>query len=268
MSPVSLRDARDERRHGGKAVSLGAALRAELPVPGGWALDVELVDAVAAGSPTATARCSAHLAAIAEHVVAVRSSAVGEDSTTASFAGQHLTRLGVRGAPAVLDAVRAVWASGRTASALGYRRRLGLDPTPRVAVVIQQLARSDCAGVLFTRDPVRGHDERVIEASWGLGEVVVAGLVTPDRVRMRRGGAVIEHVIGGKEVELVAGPDGTEERPVEAARAAITCLDPARLAALEALAARCERAFEGPSDLEFAFVGAQVFLLQRRAITR
>lgn len=269
MTAVELIDAREERRFGGKATSLGEALRRGFPVPNGWALSVELVDAIAAGDAEAQARVTAIFDELGEGPYAVRSSAVGEDSAQASFAGQHRTELNVGSPPAMIEAVRAVWRSGHAESALAYRRRLGIDGAPRVAVVAQRLVRPDCAGVLFTRNPVTGADERVVEVSWGLGEAVVAGLVTPDRVRMARGGAVLEHTVGEKDLEILATPTGgTIERAVDAARASAPCLGPDEVAALDDLAARCERAFDGASDIEFAFEAGHLHLLQRRAVTR
>jgi pyruvate, water dikinase len=269
VSIVPLEQAHDEERYGGKAVNLGAALRAGLPVPRGVALGVEAVDALAAGDGAAGEQLSIWLAELGHARLAVRSSAVGEDSAEASFAGQHLTRLNVRGPGAVTIAVREVWASGRTSSALAYRRRLTLAGEPRVAVIVQELVLPECAGVLFTRNPLTGADERVIDAAWGLGEAVVSGLVTPDRWRLRRGGELVEEAIGEKDLEITWAPEGgTVEREVPADRASVPCLGAERLAALEDLAARCERWFEGPSDLEWAFTGTALHLLQRRAVTR
>ena len=269
MTAVALIDARDERRFGGKAVSLGEALRRGFTVPAGWALGVELVDAAAGSVGVAEARIEDVFRALGEGAYAVRSSAVGEDSASASFAGQHLTELNVTSAEAMIDAVRAVWRSGRSDAALAYRRRLGIPGAPQVAVVVQRMVQPECAGVLFTKNPVTGADERVIEVTWGLGEAVVAGLVTPDRLRLERGGGVIEHRVGDKDVEIVGtAGGGTVEREVDPARAAAPCLDDGAIAALEALAARCEACFDGPSDVEFAFERGHLQLLQRRAVTR
>ncbi|MFY0527550.1 PEP/pyruvate-binding domain-containing protein [Archangium gephyra] len=268
MSLVPLKEALSEEEFGGKAVHLGAALRAGLPVPPGFALPVALVDRIAAGEPGAVA----WLGGLLEQVgpcVAVRSSAVGEDSDNASFAGQHLTVLGVRTQEGLLEAVKQVWASGRAEAALAYRRKLGKEGTPRVAVVVQHLVASECAGVLFTCDPLTGADERVIEASWGLGEAVVAGLVTPDRYRLSREGRILEQAAGEKDLELQPLPGGgTREVPVAPERVNTLCLDENRLRELHALATRCERHFGRKQDLEWAFVGPKLFLLQRRAVTR
>lgn len=276
---VPLAEAAEPARFGGKSASLGAALRAGLRVPGGAALDVEAVATLAGshgpGAPRAGGGADlldALAIVLADRDLAgpyaVRSSAVGEDSGASSFAGQHLTRLHVRGRAALREAVAAVWASGRAPSALAYRERMGLPREARVAVAVQRMVAAEVSGVLFTRNPVSGADERVIEASWGLGEAVVAGLVTPDRWRLSRDGRVLEAALGEKDVEVVPVGEGTAERPVDAARAGRLCLGERELADLGKLAADCEAHFGGPGDIEFAFAGGALFLLQRRPITR
>jgi pyruvate,water dikinase len=263
---VALAEAYDEGELGGKAVQLGAALRAGLPVPEGVALPAALVAAVAADDPAAVTELSAVRDSI-PGPLAVRSSCAGEDSTAASFAGQHLTRLNVRSLDQLVEAVAAVWGSGRSASALAYRRKLGVEGDPRMGVVVQRLLDPEVAGVLFTRHPVTGADEHVIEATWGLGEAVVQGLVTPDRYRLSPTGEVLERSPGRKQVAIRARPDAAAVEPVAAHLVQALCLDDRRLAALHSLARRCEEAFPGPSDLEWAFVDETLHLLQRRAIT-
>lgn len=265
--PTALADAADEATFGGKAVQLGVALRAGLPVPAGLALGVGLVEAIAHHDPTAIDTLHAALAPLAGPL-AVRSSAVGEDSAEASFAGQHQTVLGVFGPDAVVAAIRAVWQSARTDAALAYRARLGVAGAPRCAVVVQPMVAADVAGVLFSRHPVTSADERVIEATWGLGEAVVAGLVTPDRYRLDRGGRLLERVVGEKDLAIRLQPDGgTCEEPVTPDRVYTPCLDESQLAALAALADRCEAVYGGSQDLEWAFEGDRLALLQRRAVT-
>jgi pyruvate,water dikinase len=122
--------------------------------------------------------------------------------------------------------------------------------------------------VLFTRNPMTGADERVIEATWGLGEAVVAGLVTPDHYRVARGGRILERRAGEKDLAIMwSEGGGTEEVEIEGARISALCLEDADIAALEALATACEAAFGGSQDLEWAFAGGHLYLLQRRAIT-
>jgi pyruvate,water dikinase len=264
---TDLREASAEPLFGGKAVQLGAALRAGLPVPSGFAISHDVVDA-----PHRRAELEGALARALDALgglVAARSSAVGEDSATASFAGQHATLLGLRTARELGDAVREIVASARTVAALAYREKLGLDPHPKMGVVVQALVRADVAGVLFSRHPVSGADERVVEATWGLGEAVVQGLVTPDRYRFARGGRVIERVAGDKDLAIVWGDrGGTREIEIDPERARALCLDDAMLSTLDALTSRCEALFGGTQDLEFAFAGGELHLLQRRAITR
>jgi pyruvate,water dikinase len=269
MTALPLDEVHDDRAHGGKAAQLGAALRAGLPVPPGFALAHEHVDAIVSDDAHGSARYITDAFASLGGPVAVRSSAVGEDGASASFAGQHATVLGVACERTLLAAIRKVRESAHAPSALAYRRKLGLDEAPRMGVVVQRLINADKAGVLFTQNPMTGADERVIEAAWGLGEVVVAGLVTPDRYRVARGGRVLERSAGDKDLAICLRADGgTHETVVDAERAAALCLDDADLAALDQLAARCEAHCTAPQDIEWAFAGRTLYLLQRRAITR
>ncbi len=269
---IALAGALDTGLFGGKAVQLGTGIRNGLPAPDGYALSPAMVDAVARDDPSALLALGPICAELG--LLAVRSSALDEDSEGASFAGAHLSVLGVSGLPAVVDAVRAVRDSAHDPGAQSYRATLGLGHEARMAVVLQQLVAAEMAGVLFTRNPVTGADERVVEASWGLGEVVVAGLVTPDSYRIARGGKVLERRLGDKDLAIrpVIGADGrcgTEEVPLEPALRDIHCLGDEHLAALDALATACDRVYDGTEhDIEFAFSGGEVFLLQRRPITR
>jgi len=269
---TKLADAVDCDVFGGKAVQLGTAIRSGLPVPAGYALSAEVVEAVVRRDPAATAA----LDGVSDELglLAVRSSALDEDSGDASFAGAHLSVLAVLGRHATLAAVEAVYESGLLAGAQAYREKLGLELSARMAVVIQALVDADMAGVLFTRNPVTGADERVIEASWGLGEAVVAGLVTPDSYRLERGGRELERILGDKDVAIrprsnAGDADPTEEVPVDPDKVDAFCLGDAELMALDTLATRCDQVFGSTDhDIEFAFRDGELFLLQRRPITR
>ncbi len=269
MTAIPLHQAFETNVFGGKAVQLGAALRAGLPVPDGIAVAAETVDALAAGSTVARDEffCAASKL---EGPVAVRSSAVGEDSAEASFAGQHATKLNVHGPEMALHAAIEIWKSGRTENALAYRQRMGTSHEPQVGVVVQRLVHADVAGVLFTCNPVTDLDEIVIEAAWGLGESVVQGMVIPDRIRMTRAGAVLERQAGFKEIAVRKSPDGgTYHEPVPLPLARRICLGYPELRALHQLAGLCDETFgQEPHDLEWAIQNNQVFLLQRRPITR
>lgn len=264
---VTRLEAATAAEFGGKAIALAEAIRAHLPVPRGLALRPEEVERVVQGDAVArTALVEAW--ATLSGPVAVRSSCVGEDGAGAAFAGQHVTHLNVTSAASLLSALREVQASATAPAALAYRRRLGLDGAPRMGAVVQCLVDAERAGVLFTRCPVSGAEEMVVEASWGLGEAVVAGLVTPDRYRLDPGGAVLEVVPGEKDLAIRCAPGGgTHERPVEAEDIERPCLGPGDLQRLVRLARQCEAVFGAARDLEFAFDGDELYLLQCRPIT-
>lgn len=266
-SPALPLDAvEDAEAYGGKALALGVALRSRLPVPPGIAFPADLVAAVA---DDPDARDAVRTAARAlGGPMAARSSAVGEDGAESSFAGQHLTVLNLWDPDAVVDAVVRVGDSARAPSALAYRRSRGDRSAPRCGVVLQRLVPAVAAGVLFSRNPVSGEDELVVEASWALGEAVVEGLVIPDLFRLDRDGHLLEQVVGHKDRAVVpqAG-GGTTTVQVDAPRAHRPCLGPHQLEALAELARRCDEVFAGPSDLEWAVTEDAAALLQRRPIT-
>ena len=267
VTPQPLSQVVDESLFGGKAASLGAALRAGLPVPPGIALPAPLVDRIAAGSPEAATAVLTSLD-LPRGRMAVRSSAIGEDSSGASFAGQHVTRLNVF-EPGILDAVRDVWASARSEAALAYRAKRGIDTPPSIGVVVQSLIEPVAAGVLFTRNPMSGADERVIEAAWGFGEAVVSGIVTPDSYRLDACGCLIDRALGFKDIKVWFDEDGgTAEVPVPPELHEAPCLAVEDLARLHALAQRCSAVWGADLDLEWAFTAnGDLFLLQSRPIT-
>jgi pyruvate,water dikinase len=265
---VPLEQADDESLYGSKAVGLGEAARSGLPLPPGVALSGAVVEAVAGGEKEAIDEL-AKLVRPLGSPLAVRSSAVDEDGAEASFAGQHMTLLNVPGVDAVADAVREIWWSANSDSAITYRQRVGLFRRPSVGVVVQSLLDPVCAGVMFTRNPINGADERVIEASWGLGEAVVAGMVIPDHFRIDRSGAVVERTPGLKKIAIRKLPEGgTVEEKLDPELAEQLCLDDAQLEELHRLAARCEEVYGPDRDIEWAVSEGQLYLLQCRAITR
>jgi|GEM_PF-745009 len=267
MTVVTLREAAAEEAFGGKAASLAKAIEAGLPVPPGYAISWDDAERIAKGDPVA-AETAQVLHRRLGAAVSVRSSAIGEDSAGSSFAGQHLTVLNVVSEEQLLESIRAVEESARSAAALSYRSRMGIEGDPRIAVVVQKMVHSDTAGVLFTRNPVTGASETVIEASWGLGEAVVAGLVTPDYFRVAADGTILESRAGIKDAEIVFAGAGTEEIVIAGDRVSQLCLDPAQILALQRLASRCETFFGNAIDLEWAIEKGELFLLQSRPITR
>jgi pyruvate,water dikinase len=268
VRPSPLIHALDDGHFGGKAASLARSLRAGLPVPCGFALAATHVEAVFDGHAEALAHLRTEFTGLAGPC-AVRSSAIGEDSEGASFAGQHVTILNVRHEDHVIDAVLEVRASAHTESARAYRRTLGMDEAPRVGVVVQRMIEPDCAGVMFTKNPLNGSDERVIEASWGLGESVVAGLVVPDNYALDARGRVLRRTAGEKDIALRgAAEGGTVEEPVADELVTAFCLSDQMLTRLHELAGQCESFFGTGLDLEWAFADGALYLLQCRPMTR
>ena len=267
ISPAPLREAQDEFRYGGKAAQLAVALQAGLPVPDGLALSAEFVEAICAHQDSALEQISRYFEQIS-WPVAVRSSGIGEDSADSSFAGQHDTLLNVIGADQAIAAIRQVRDSAHSDAAQKYRARMGLPLDAQIGVVIQRLVNPDCSGVLFTRNPITGSNERVVEAAWGFGEVVVSGLITPDHYRFTPDDTLLEATPGYKDIQLQMRADGgLDERSVDAERIEQRAVTDDQLKQLNALAQRCEKVYGGDQDIEWAFVQESLYLLQRRAIT-
>lgn len=203
--------------------------------------------------------------------LAVRSSAVDEDSAARSFAGLHDTILGVRGPAAFEAAVRRCWASLWTERAIEYRASATLGAEIAIAVVAQQLVRCDVSFVAFTADPVSGRaDHLVIDAAWGLGEAIVSGLVTPDHVVIDGHGAVVEYRIGDKLRMFVAdGSDtfGARAVPVPRVMSGLPALAPGQV---DQIATAC-RSLAGrlgyPVDIEGGFADDMLHIFQARPIT-
>src|SRR5258706_5287714 len=250
---VPLVDAHDDAVYGSKAVGLGDATRGGLPVPRGIALSGPVVEAAASGDAGASEQVAASVRSLPTPF-AVRSSAVGEDGADASFAGQHITLLNVPTAADVTDAVREVWWSANSDSAITYRQKKGQFVRPSVGVVVQSLLDPEVAGVMFTQNPVNGADERVIEASWGLGEAVVSGRVIPDNYRVARAGEVLGRTTGMKKFAIRRAPDGgTVDEQIAAEDVERHCLSDAQLAELNGLATSCEQAYAEGRAIQFAF---------------
>jgi len=202
--------------------------------------------------------------------VAVRSSATAEDLPDLSFAGQQETYLNICGGEAVLQAMQRCWASLWTARAIGYRAQHKIDSaTVALAVVVQALVPADCAGILFTANPLNGRrDQAVINAAWGLGEAIVGGLVTPDTLVVDRGaGKVLSRETPAKALMTLRTETGTVEGPVPAALQRAAVLDDAAALELTRLGERIEALYGTPMDIEWARAGGQFAILQARPVT-
>lgn len=308
---LSALRASDEPRFGGKSAALGELLAAGVPVPPGFALstdafrwlatqsgleaeierrlgacdleDVEALGAACAGIremlagaavPTAIAdEVEAAYVELGGPPAAVRSSALGEDSAAAAFAGQQETFLWVRGSDQVVRAIRDCWASLYTTRAVSYRAKLGRGAdAPAMGVAVQEMIDARVSGVMFTCSPASGDPSVIaVNASWGLGEAVVAGEVTPDELLVSKvTGEVIRETISEKAIEHVPAPEGggTVAREVEPGRRRARCLSDDELHALLGLGRQIEHHFGCHQDIEWAIArGGGVFVLQSRPVT-
>jgi len=203
-------------------------------------------------------------------VVAVRSSATAEDLPDASFAGQQETFLNILGEDDLLDAVQRCWASLYGARAIYYRAKQGFDDrSVNIAVVVQELIRSEKSGVMFTSHPVTGEPLTIVEGSWGLGEAVVSGSVSPDNyiydLRLER---VVDSMIAEKEIMIVPeGRHGTKTVDLTGEQRTAPVLSDGEVARLATLGKIAEDHYGVPQDVEWAIVGGDVFILQSRPIT-
>ena len=209
--------------------------------------------------------------------VAVRSSATAEDLPDASFAGQQDTYLWVQGADSVVYRVRDCWASLYTTRAVAYREKNGIPQVDvLMSVAVQKMVNARTAGVAMSIDPNTGDRTKiVIDASWGLGEMVVSGVVTPDNYRVEK---VLEEIldrkISDKHVELVGNAEAGEatEQEVDEARRKAPCLTDAEVLAVARLAKRLEKQNKCPQDVEWAIdadlpEGENLLALQSRPET-
>ena len=252
---IPLAQATDVSVVGGKAAGLAAMIAAGLPVPDGFAIPVGTSDA-------------AIRAAYDGGPVAVRSSATAEDSGEASFAGEHDTYLWVVGEDNVVDAVHRCRASLDTERAVAYRRDRGIEHS-QMAVVVQRMVRAEAAGVAMTLNPANG-DRCVIaiESSFGLGESVVGGTVTPDRFLVDKVMLeVVSKAIADKHLEVVVDNDTAVEREIEGLRRTEPSIDYKTARAIATLAKRAEQHHGRPQDLEWAVEDGEVLLLQCRPET-
>ncbi|MGR6967453.1 PEP/pyruvate-binding domain-containing protein [Geodermatophilus sp. URMC 61] len=292
--PIAALSREDLALAGGKGANLGELVRAGFPVPAAVVISTTaytrlaesagLAAAIQAGlraGDAAGIRAAFEAATIPDRLraeiveayvalgggpVAVRSSATAEDLPGATFAGQQDTFLNVVGEAALLEAVRRCWGSLWTERAIAYRDRRDVDQAAvRIAVVVQRMVPAEHAGVLFTANPVTGaRDEVVIDASSGLGEAVVSGLVTPDHYVVDARGSFRQRTLGRREV-VIRGVDGggvahTVDEQVDS-------LPDEAVVELARLGRAVATHFGRPQDIEWARAAGQVWLVQARPMT-
>lgn len=259
---------------GGKAANLSRLARLDHRVPDGFSLPVTVIEAAhpldlreeVTSAVSDLIRCHG----LPDFIAAVRSSAVDEDGATASFAGQHATYLNLVGADDILQAITRCWESARSEHALDYRRRQGLPvERPQLAVLVQQLVAADVAAVAFSANPVTGNcAEVMINASWGLGESLVGGAVTPDTFVVRKSDvAITQRAIADKQRMTVPATRGTRAVDVPRFLRQQASLSDEQVSEVAKLALALEAAMGHPVDVEAAFAGGKLYLLQCRPIT-
>jgi phosphohistidine swiveling domain-containing protein len=279
---------------GGKGANLGELIAAGLPVPPGFVVTTHAYRRTVRNSGIAERiEHSTHAAALREALcavdmddalveairaayrrlgggpVAVRSSGIAEDLPGAAFAGQHDTFLNIVGDDALLDAVRRCWASLWSERVVEYRRDRGMDGLElSIAVVVQRMIASDAAGVMFTANPVSGErGQAVIDASPGLGEAVVSGMVTPDHYIVdKKSGKVVESRMGRREV-IIRSVEGGGTEEASGHSSATPVLNAATVRALVKLGNRVETHFGEPQDTEWSLADGRLYLVQARPIT-
>src|SRR2546423_31524 len=301
----------DAASYGGKSATLGELIAAEIPVPPGFAVSCEAfrsflsepglgdviadamerassgdVDAVNAAShaisevmhsapiPEAIrSEIVERYAALGDVPVAVRWSALGEDSEEARFAGQQEPYLWISGADHVCDWVRDCWISLYSPPAITYRARLGSSEEPAMGVTVQVMVDAEVSGVMFTCNPVSGDPSMVaVNASWGLGVAVVGGEVTPDDYLVSKvTREVVRRTVSSKQLEYLPDPGGRGivSAEVSPERRDAACLDEQQLRELVELARRVERHYGSHQDIEWAIARGEpgVLVLQSRPVT-
>ena len=275
-------DCHEVQRVGGKAANL-SRLASGYRVPTGFcvtpdlyrqwqdgpkqeaALPLELMDVVSREYQEMAVRCG-----IVDPAVAVRSSALDEDGFNSSFAGQYDSYLNVKGPEAISAAIVKCWDSVGGERMASYRKEHNLSSASLgVAVLVQQLISADVSGVVFSANPVSGsRDEVMINATWGLGESLVSGKVTPDTWIVNKSDSrVKDRYVGEKGLMTVLAEGGTKEVGVPRSQRQAVTLDGEKTREITELAIELEREMGWPVDLEFAYQSDDLYLLQCRPIT-
>jgi len=293
---------------GGKGANLGEMLKAGLPVPGGFvvlttaynkyveanSLNIkinDLLSKVDVDNPKELEEAAQNIqdlfakgsmpTAIQEEIsgiyklmgrpeVAVRSSATAEDLPGTSFAGQYNTYLNVQGTKELLKYVKLCWASLWNYRALSYRIKQGIDNNNLAhGVVIQKLINAEKSGILFTANPTNGRrDQILLNSSWGIGEAIVGGEVTPDQwVIDKNNGRWVEERVADKEIMTIRKDKGIEFIPVPEDKRKELSLNSAEVAELLQLALAVEDYFGSPQDIEWSYYQGKFYLVQTRPIT-
>ena len=257
---------------GGKGGSLARMFQAGYPVPAGFVILPSAFDGEDL-TAQAWAMVQQHVdrlrSTAAELSFAVRSSALSEDSANASFAGEFETVLNVRTDEQIRQAILTVYRSRNSERVQAYSRAKGIDSTHQIAVVIQQLVRAESSGVLFTANPVTGQrGQAMLTATWGLGEAIVGGMVTPDTLILnKRTGCVETREIADKRVMTALRQNGTAEQPIPEKMRRAPAISDEQAAELVHLGGQIEDLYGMPMDIEWVCAENKLMIVQARPIT-
>lgn len=249
---------------GGKALSLGKMLRAGINVPSGFVLSAETFMSM---TPKLEKLIIANFDKLQTGFVAVRSSAVNEDSLDHAWAGQLDTFLNCT-RDDLLANIQACWASANSRRALSYARQNAIHGT-KVAVIVQEMIQGDVSGIAFSAHPVSSNDAQVvIEAGFGLGEAIVSGQVTPDTYIVdKKTGELIEKNVSDQSKMLVRNAEGETTWKDLGARGTSQKLTDKQITELCKLTKQLEVFFKYPVDVEWTIRKDSVYILQSRPIT-
>lgn len=257
---------------GGKGGSLARLYQAGFPVPAGFVI---LPSAFEGNDLTQKAwgEVQVQLANLRSSdpdiSFAVRSSALSEDSANASFAGEFETVLNMHADDDIHKAILTVYCSRSSERVQAYSQVKGMGPAHEVAVVVQKLVKAESSGVLFTANPVTGRrDQAMLTATWGLGEAIVGGMVTPDTLIIKKEtGVIISREIADKQVMTALLENGTVEQPVSEEKRRAPVLSNEQTAELVRLSVQVETLYNMPMDIEWVCAENKILLVQARPIT-
>ena len=200
--------------------------------------------------------------------VSVRSSATAEDQGDASFAGQQDSFINVKGNNELIDKIKRVFASIFTARAIYYRKKKGYESLVLIAAVVQKMINSDKSGVMFSKNPVNGKNEILIESVWGQGEGIVSGKIKPDNHILSQDLEVLQETISEKKLAIVRTASGrTKSVELVPERSKAKVLKTYELKQLAEYALKLETHYKKPQDIEFAIEDEEIYILQTRPIT-
>ncbi|MFS1515790.1 PEP/pyruvate-binding domain-containing protein [Bacillus sp. SCS-151] len=202
-------------------------------------------------------------------ILAVRSSSAMEDLNNASFAGQYETILNVKNLDQLLDSIKRCWASYFSAHILDYAKTNNISLSDvQMGVFVQQMINADVSGVIFSSNPVTNNqNEILVNASYGLGEAIVDGSVTPDMYVINKENKHIVKELGDKKIQIIAKEEGNESVVVSTDLQKIFCLGDEEILELVDITMKIENYFENPVDIEFAIKNNIIYILQSRPIT-